>query len=312
MTLKSRKFMFNAAMLLVFAAFVVSVASSSGKVGTTQLNGDGCSCHGGNSTAAVVTINGPAVLAPGATGDYTVTITGGPLVKAGTNIAVSSGTLAIADASLRLSSGELTHTSPKTPVSGTVTFSFKYTAPANAGTVTMYANGNSVNSDNTPDGDAWNFAPNKTITIQSSSTTQVGVSVASGWNLVSVPVVATTMTPAGVFPTSNASMFSFANGYNTVTSLITGLGYWARFPSSQTVTVSGTVVTNKTIPVTAGWNIIGFFNTSVSTASITSNPAGIINSAYFGYENGYSQTTTLAPGKGYWVRVSQNGTLTIP
>ncbi|MBI5727973.1 MAG: hypothetical protein HY965_08985 [Ignavibacteriales bacterium] len=312
MTFLTKKSMFNAAMFVVFSGFILLVAHSSGQVGATQFNGDGCTCHGDLSTAVTVTITGPDELAPGAVGNYTVTINGGPLVRAGTNIAASSGTLAIADNSLKVVSTELTHTSPKLPSGGAVTFAFKYTAPATAGTVTLYANGNSVNFGGSPEGDQWNFAPNKTVTVQSSSTVQVGVGVASGWNLVSVPVAATPMTPAGVFPTSNSSMFSFANGYTAVSALVNGLGYWARFPSAQTVTVSGTAIATKTIPVIAGWNIIGFFNSSVQTSSITSAPAGIISSSFFGYDNGYTQATTLAAGKGYWIRVSQNGTLTIP
>src|SRR5690242_10000945 len=53
-------------------------------------------CHGVTTgTAPTVTIAGPATLLPGATGDYTLTITGGPGVRGGMNVAkdVAAGTL---------------------------------------------------------------------------------------------------------------------------------------------------------------------------------------------------------------------------
>lgn len=150
-------------LFMVFASFVFH-AYSSGITGVTLKNGQGCTCHGGLASGVTVTINGPASLQVGETGNYTVTVTGGPLVKAGTNIAASTGTLT-AGTGLQLMSGELTHTAPKSPDNNTVTFSFQYTAPATTGNVTLYANGNSVNDNGGSDGDSWNFASNKVISV---------------------------------------------------------------------------------------------------------------------------------------------------
>jgi hypothetical protein len=98
-------------------------------------------------------------------------VSGGPLAAAGTNIAASSGMLSPIDASLRSSSGELTHTSPKAPSAGTVRFDFNYTAPSAQGAVTLYANGNSVNLSGNNSGDQWNFASNLPVSV--SPTTSV-------------------------------------------------------------------------------------------------------------------------------------------
>ena len=156
-------------MLSIVAASFLFYANSTGKTGVTRKPGvpsPGCTCHGANPTTSVnVAINGPASLAPGQQGSYTLTVSGGPLQAAGTNIAASGGTLATADGSLSLSSGELTHTSPKAPSGGTVTFNFKFTAPASPGTVTLYANGNSVNLAGGNSGDSWNFAADKAINV---------------------------------------------------------------------------------------------------------------------------------------------------
>lgn len=163
-----RKF-YPAIILTIVAVSFFHYASSGGITGKTQKNGNGCTCHGSNSAAVTVTINGPASLTPGQTADYSVIISGGPLVRGGTNIAASAGTLAIAGSDLRLASGELTHTSPKAPSAGVVTFNFKYTAPSTPGDVTLYANGNSVNNNGSSGGDQWNFAANKVVSVSSAT-----------------------------------------------------------------------------------------------------------------------------------------------
>ena len=149
--------------LAVIATVFLFYAYSSGITGRTLPNGEGCSCHDFNA-AVTATITGPATLEPSQTGVYKLTITGGPLDAAGCNIAASGGTLIEGDG-LQLIDGELTHTSPKTPVDGKVEFTFSYTAPAEIGDVTLNANGNSVNLSGGNDGDAWNYAPSFTINV---------------------------------------------------------------------------------------------------------------------------------------------------
>lgn len=155
-------------LLTIVAVSFFFYAYSSGITGRTQLNGVGCDCHGPEvSSNVVVTINGPDSLSPGQVGSYTVTITGGTLTRGGTNIAASAGVLnTITGSGLQKIGNELTHTAPKNPVSGSVSFPFNYTAPNVTGNVTLYANGNSVNFNGGNDGDNWNFAPNKTVVIR--------------------------------------------------------------------------------------------------------------------------------------------------
>ena len=154
--------------MMSYASYVF--ASSTGMTGVTRKNGIGCTCHDPSpSLGVVVSVNGPAELAPNQTAQYTVTIQGGPAVRAGTDIAVSAGTLSPSSSSLQNIGGELTHTTPLPFVNGNATFVFNYTAPAVPGTYTMYANGNSVNSNGDNTGDQWNFAPNKTVTVKAAT-----------------------------------------------------------------------------------------------------------------------------------------------
>jgi hypothetical protein len=157
--------------ILLLAYPVYLVGFSGGKTGHT-LKGlsPGCTCHGPSSNSGVlVVISGPASLQSGAVGNYAVEISGGPLAAAGFNAAVSAGTLTNGDASSQTIGGELTHTGPKAPFSGKVTFPFTWRAPVTTGPQTIYAVANSVNLSGDNSGDSWNFAPNFSVNVTSST-----------------------------------------------------------------------------------------------------------------------------------------------
>jgi hypothetical protein len=167
--------------MVLYASYVL--AESRGMTGVTRKNGNGCSCHSlSPSTGVSVTIDGPAELLPNQTGNYTVTIQGGPAVRAGTNIAVSGGTLN-ASSPLQKVGEELTHVSPQPFTGNGATFSFTYTAPASPGTFTIYANGNSVNFDGSNSGDQWNFAPNKTVTVKTATAVENSSTIPNEFSL---------------------------------------------------------------------------------------------------------------------------------
>jgi hypothetical protein len=153
-------------------------AFDDGIVGLTRRGGntEGCVCHGLSPYQNVnVTIVAPAAVMPNDTVNCMLKITGGPLIAGGCDIAAGVGNVitSSSDTSLqRLLSSfndyELTHRYPKFPSGDTVYFSFKYIAPSTGGIIdTIFANGNSVNHDTTPNGDNWNYAANKLITISS-------------------------------------------------------------------------------------------------------------------------------------------------
>ncbi|MBI5727367.1 MAG: immune inhibitor A, partial [Ignavibacteriales bacterium] len=136
------------------------------------------------------------------------------------------------------------------------------------------------------------------------------VGLSSGWNMVSVPLQASNMASTSIFAQATSQVYGFNNGYVTTATLENSKGYWVRYGSAASVNVCGNPVT-AAVPVTAGWNMIGVYDRDVQVSGIASIPANIVNSVYYGFNNGYSQAATLNAGKGYWVRVSQNGTLNI-
>lgn len=133
----------------------------------------------------------------------------------------------------------------------------------------------------------------------------------SGWNLVSVPLITASTLVDTLFTITTSPAYQYNNGYQSVSNTIPGQGYWLRFGAGHTQTFCGMPVATNMVPVNAGWNLIGPYHFAAPVASITSTPAGIVNSAFYGYNNGYVLPAALESGKGYWVRVSQAGILNL-
>lgn len=140
------------ACLLSAPAFAnaTGVTGSSGKTNQTCITSG---CHSGGA-ATTVELTGPTSLAAGATGQYKLTITGGPGVKGGMNVAVDNTAASLEPGTdTRKASNELTHRAPKPASGGAITFDFTMVAPPSAGTVKIFAAGNSVNGDGSNAGD---------------------------------------------------------------------------------------------------------------------------------------------------------------
>ncbi|MBU1545115.1 MAG: T9SS type A sorting domain-containing protein, partial [Proteobacteria bacterium] len=150
------------------------------------------------------------------------------------------------------------------------------------------------------------------LKIEFSAISCKDVAVNSGWNIISVPLLAADMSVSSLFPGAASSAYGYNLGYTIATTLTNGKGYWLKFNSANTFNICGSIVTPKTISVNSGWNMIGPFESDVQTTSIATSPSGIIASSFYGYNNGYTTATTLQVGKGYWVKASQAGTLNLP
>ncbi len=150
--------------------------------------------------------------------------------------------------------------------------------------------------------------------LQSAGANTYAYQIAGGWNLLSVPLKVADFSRKAVYPTSITSGFSYnpGGGYSVTETLAVGVGYWIKFGPNQTAWITGDHIAGDTIPLNEGWNLFGNLNDSIPVSSIGTNPPGILESNFFGYANGYSTTQSLVPGKGYWVKTFQAGSLYIP
>lgn len=135
---------------VVLALCVALFGASSARAnagGVTGYSGQTQSCTSCHAQAATgnpgsAAINGPASLVVGSSGTYTLTISGGPAVDAGFDVAVdnTNATLSAVSPNGRILNKELVHANPPPAFSsGAFSVQFKLTAPANPGTVKLYA-----------------------------------------------------------------------------------------------------------------------------------------------------------------------------
>ena len=133
--------------------------------------------------------------------------------------------------------------------------------------------------------------------------------VANGWNIVSVPLAVSNHNKANLFPSAVSHLFGYQGGYVDLDTIANGVGYWLKFSGDQNVSLIGFLQTQDSIAVQPGWNLIGSIGSAVLANSIGSTPGPIITSQFFGYDRGYYAADTIQPGKGYWVKVHQTGSL---
>jgi hypothetical protein len=146
------------------------------------------------------------------------------------------------------------------------------------------------------------------ITIDQS---QVCRDVIAGWNMMSLPLSAQSGRVKSLFPSAVSRAFSYEGGYQDRDSLQPGIGFWVKFPTAATATISVLPVLGDTINIRQGWNIIGSMSVPISLDHIGSDPPGIIFSSLYGYQGGatYLVMDTVQPGGGYWLKANQNGKL---
>lgn len=152
--------------------------------------------------------------------------------------------------------------------------------------------------------------------------------VQNAWNLVSFPGVhPNSMSPDTLYRGRDitASVFKFAGGYSSVTSLVPGEGYWLKHSGIRTYTWNGTIQSSILYPklnqavrtgysANAGWNIIGGYEYSADVNFIRTVPENRRTGLVFQYVpgSGYVSAGALSPGNGYWINLTSAATIYVP
>ncbi len=132
------------------------------------------------------------------------------------------------------------------------------------------------------------------------------------WQMISLPYDVSNKQVTANFPSAISQAFSYnpASGYQTASELAMGTGYWLKYsPGLDPIPTNGPPLTADTIDVSEGWNLMGSIASTINVSTISSIPSGIVTSQFFGYNGAYYTSTTIEPGKAYWVKVSQAGQL---
>ncbi len=132
-----------------------------------------------------------------------------------------------------------------------------------------------------------------------------------GWNIVSVPLLPLDGRPGALFNSSKVTLFGYSSGYTPATELVKGKGYWTFAAKNTTYTVCGHTP-GTTVPLVAGWNLVGGFDVDMKASTLTTSPGGLIQSSFFGYDGtAYAAADSLKKGRGYWVKSSGAGNLIV-
>ena len=147
------------------------------------------------------------------------------------------------------------------------------------------------------------------------------ISLNAGWNLISLNKVSASYALADVFEgvtgliqvknESLSYMPSMAGYFNTLEDLAVNGGYWVNMSAPATLTVSGNQVDASATPISlkAGWNLVSYLP---EAAKPTATALASISSYLQEVNHLGANPTTMEPGKGYWIKVSQACTLTYP
>lgn len=133
----------------------------------------------------------------------------------------------------------------------------------------------------------------------------------SGYSITSVAADPFASAVDSSFPGRSSSLYRFNGGYVATNTVQVGEGYYVQFPAPTTVHHRGRFINAPiTIPIIAGWNLIGTASIPIRVADIA--VSGTTLTSGFSTQQGSSTTVSvLVPGRGYWVQSAGIGSLTL-
>jgi len=161
--------------------------------------------------------------------------------------------------------------------------------------------------------DSYSFPPAFTrVIIRHSLSSGVMISYIDGWNLLGLPLAVEDASCSILFPESvEETLYSYNGGYMSQSELTAGKGYWLLFPNNGNTTVTGSPINELTLFLNSDWNLISGISEAVSVYSILDPDSIVVPSTLFGFTDAYSESETIVPGEGYWIRAFQEGEITL-
>ncbi|MBN1756401.1 T9SS type A sorting domain-containing protein [bacterium] len=131
------------------------------------------------------------------------------------------------------------------------------------------------------------------------------ISLVSGWNLISFPVVPVMEDMNSYLPTMMGNPYWYnpvIRVYEEADALEKGKGYWIYSMADTSYVIAGTPVDNYIRLLNYGWNLIGTVREEVDIL----NPMGYLVGSIYGWDAGgmsYVASTSLVPWQGYWALI---------
>jgi immune inhibitor A len=134
-----------------------------------------------------------------------------------------------------------------------------------------------------------------------------------GWNIFSIPFRVPDFSKQALFSNISTPAFEYRNGYTIRETLQVGKAYWINLPDQYTSIIQGDVVTNDTLDLKQGWNLIGSLSYNTPRQSLSAIlPMQVLSSLIgFSGSEGYYNSDTIESCQGYWLKVSTDGRIVI-
>jgi hypothetical protein len=185
-----------------------------------------------------------------------------------------------------------------------------------------------------------NVSDTVVVTLKEQGQTDLfNMSIAAGWNLISIPLELGNNSIDAVFPDANDGdvLYAYEGGWNIATyssalpgwygdleTVVPDKGYWYGANAAYTATIEGTKAGTRNVSITPGWNLVGY--TRLNEAGIDDLIQNVSdNDVLYAYEGEgvwliatyssalpgwYGDLTTMQPGKGYWYGANKQFTWT--
>ena len=148
--------------------------------------------------------------------------------------------------------------------------------------------------------------------IQVSDTLTLEVEYIDDWNLVGLPSIVVNEHVETVFPEAiEGTLFRFNESYFSDSLLENGTGYWLRFENGGNQNIQGTPLDSITLQLDEGWNLFSGIGSDLSIGTAIDPENILVPNTFFGFNFGYFDGELIEPGKGYWIRTFDEGSITL-
>lgn len=139
----------------------------------------------------------------------------------------------------------------------------------------------------------------------------VNYNLTTGWSLVGIPLNVTASEVEAALVESTDLIYEYDGGYKLTEQPESGTGYWVKSSSQISNQLQGDPLTQFSIDLDQGWNIVSGVGGKLAVSSIDDPNGILVPGTTFAFDQAYISSDSLRPGNGYWVRASASGTITL-
>lgn len=123
--------------------------------------------------------------------------------------------------------------------------------------------------------------------------------LATGWNLLSLPVITDDRSITTLYPSAVTEAFEYSGSYIPVSSINYHKAYWIKFNNNDTSSHIGIPITSDSLNVAEGWWMISSLGCPVIVEQMICNPSPC---KIYVFRGVYTSPSVINPGEGFWIK----------